>query len=98
MMVLPEELERNFRTELKRYREENRMPYITGFERDGMVQNARESVIEVLQIRFEVVPENAIAILNTIENLPQLKQLHRQAVTVESLQEFEQILAQIQAD
>ncbi|MBZ8181438.1 transposase [Oscillatoria salina IIICB1] len=98
MMVLPEELERNFRTELKRYREENRMPYITGFERDAIAQNTRESTIEVLQIRFETVPENINQILDTIENLPQLKQLHRQAVTVDSLQEFEQILAQIQTD
>ncbi|MBZ8181437.1 hypothetical protein [Oscillatoria salina] len=74
------------------------MPYITGFERDGMVQNARESVIEVLQIRFETVPENINQILDTIENLPQLKQLHRQAVTVDSVQKFEQILSQIQTD
>ncbi|WAN69708.1 hypothetical protein BJP36_37075 [Moorena producens JHB] len=45
MMVLPEELEGDFRIELKRTQEENRMPYITGFERDGMVKNAQESVI-----------------------------------------------------
>gem|GEM_PF-6591191 len=32
------------------------MPYITGFERDGLVQATRKSVIEVLKTRFEVVP------------------------------------------
>jgi hypothetical protein len=32
------------------------MLYITGFERDGMVKNARESVIEVLETLFEILP------------------------------------------
>ncbi len=57
MMVLPGRLDGEFRTELKRVREENRMPYITGFERDGMVQAIRESAIAVLETRFEVVLE-----------------------------------------
>ncbi len=89
MMVLPKGLDSEFRTELKRVREENRMPYITGFERDGMVQNARESAIAVLETRFEVVPKRLLDMVNTFENLQKLKELLRQAVTVPSLEEFE---------
>ena len=71
------------------------MPYITGFEIDGMVKNARESVIEVLETRFAVVPSRLSDRLNSLDNLTQLKQLHKQSITVTSVDRFEQILAQI---
>ncbi|MBC6419792.1 MAG: hypothetical protein GDA44_14015 [Prochloron sp. SP5CPC1] len=74
------------------------MPYITGFERDGMVQNARESAIAVLETRFEIVPKQLQDMVNTLENLQKLKELLRQAVTVPSLEEFEEILAQSKSD
>lgn len=98
MMVLPKGLAQEFRTELKRVREENQMPYITGFERDGMVQNARESAIAVLETRFEIVPKQLQDMVNTLENIQKLKELLRQAVTVPSLEEFEEILAQSKSD
>ncbi|MBW4592654.1 MAG: hypothetical protein KME46_06980 [Brasilonema angustatum HA4187-MV1] len=104
MMVLPEALEGSFKEELRRTQEGNRMPYITGFERDGMVKNARESVIEVLETRFEVVPaqlsvsaasrnENR---LEEIKDIAVLKRLHKQSITIASIQEFERLLDEIQ--
>ncbi|MBD2776877.1 hypothetical protein [Iningainema tapete] len=42
------------------------MPYITGFERDGMVKATRDNVIEILQTRFEVVPKELSASLAQI--------------------------------
>jgi hypothetical protein len=74
------------------------MPYITGFEIDGMVKATRESVIEVLETRFGVVPSNLSDRLNSLDNLTQLKQLHKQSITVTSVDQFEQILAQIIAE
>jgi len=98
MMVLPKELEQDFRNELRSYQEENRMPYITGFEIDGMVKNARESVIEVLETRFGVVPSRLSDRLSSLDNLTRLKQLLKQSITVTSVDQFEQILAQIIAE
>jgi hypothetical protein len=98
MMVLPRELEQDFANEMRRDREENRMPYLSVFEIDGMVKNARESVIEVLETRFGVVPSRLSDRLNSLDSLTQLKQLHKQSITVTSVDEFERILAQTLAE
>jgi hypothetical protein len=95
MMVLPRELELSFRAELRRYQEERRMPYITGFEIDGMVQAHRENIIEVLETRFETVPQGLSDRINEIDDLALLKSLHKRAITVASVEEFEQVIASI---
>jgi hypothetical protein len=96
MMVLPEALEGSFKQELRRTQEENRMPYITGFERDGMIKGTRESVIEVLETRFEVVPAQLSDRLEEIKDIAVLKRLHKQSITIASIQEFERLLDEIQ--
>ncbi|WP_198525074.1 hypothetical protein [Kamptonema formosum] len=58
----------------------------------GIQQNARESVIEILEMRFEEVPAQLREAINRIEDAAKLKQLHRQAVTIESVPEFQQLL------
>lgn len=98
MMVLPEPLEGNFRQELKRDRQERRMPYITGFERDGMVLNARESVIDVLETRFEAVPSELSNSLEEIKDITVLKRLHKQSITIGSVQEFERLLDEMASE
>lgn len=55
-MVLPKPLEISFKQEFKRIQEEGRVPYITDIELDGMVINARESVVTALKTRFGVAP------------------------------------------
>jgi hypothetical protein len=72
------------------------MPYITGFERDGMVKNARESVIEVLETRFEVVPAQLSDRFEEIKDIAVLKRLLKQSITIASIQEFERLLDEIQ--
>ncbi len=94
MMVLPADLETEFRTELRQIEGGNRMPYITGFERDGMVKTAREYILEVLETRFNTVPEELSQSLEDIKDSSILKHLHRQAITAVSLEAFQQILAQ----
>jgi hypothetical protein len=97
MMILPQELKAEFETELRSYEEEQKMPYITSIERSGiekgMLKNARESVIEVLETRFENVPESITNTLYQISNIQQLKQLHKKAILIESLESFVNLLS-----
>ncbi|MGJ5675424.1 MAG: transposase [Nostochopsis sp.] len=91
MMTLPQGLAEAFTTEIANY-EEQTMPYITSVERLGMLKNQRENVIDVLQTRFGEVPADLMAAINDLDEISVLKELHREAVTITSLEEFEQIL------
>ncbi|MDZ7958574.1 MAG: hypothetical protein RMY34_11960 [Aulosira sp. DedQUE10] len=73
------------------------MPYITGFERDGMIINARENVIEVLQTRFEAIPAELSSSLQEIEDLAVLKRLLKQSITIASVEEFTQLLDEVRS-
>ncbi|MFP4008385.1 MAG: hypothetical protein ACLFV6_10335 [Spirulinaceae cyanobacterium] len=72
------------------------MPYITSIERfalaRGALLNAREAVIEALHVRFEAVPETIVEAVNQIEDGAVLKGLHRQAITVATLTDFQGLL------
>jgi hypothetical protein len=96
VMRLPEELEEGFRQEVEQYEEERRMRYVTSIERIGMkkgiLQTAREDVIDVLETRFEEVPPSMAEVIQGMEDPSLLKSLLRQAATLGSLEEFEQAL------
>jgi len=71
-----------------------------GLERgrqEGLVQNAREDVLDVLEARFGEVPsalrEQVVAVADPAE----LKRLHRQAVLAPDLHAFQQALSVSQA-
>ncbi len=72
------------------------MPYITSIERFGIargeLRKAREYVLEVLQVRFEAVPETIANAVNQIEDGAVLKSLLRQAITIATLEEFQALL------
>ena len=76
------------------------MPYVTSIERigiqkgieQGVLQNAQEDVIDVLEVRFHGIPESIVEAVNAIEDASALRALHREAVTVASLEEFEGVL------
>ncbi len=107
IMSLPSELEQEFQQELSQYEEEQRMPYITSVERmgiekgklqgklEGILQKGRETVIDALEIRFENVPSDLVDAINQIEDPAILKTLHRQAITLSSLSEFQSYLKQL---
>ncbi|NES85540.1 MAG: hypothetical protein F6K10_31330 [Moorea sp. SIO2B7] len=59
----------------------------------GTLLNARESVIEALEVRFNLVPPTIISQLNSIENVARLKKLLRLAISINSVEEFEQVLS-----
>jgi len=96
MMTLPKELTERFNNELITIEEDKKMPYITSIERLGIergsLESKRESIIEVLEIRFADVPSELTAALNQIEDLEFLKQLHKRAVTVASVEELQQLI------
>ena len=55
----------------------------------GIVQNARESILDVLDTRFGQVPESVRERINAIGSEPTLKNLLRQAARASSLEEFQ---------
>lgn len=99
-MSLPESIESQFKQEIMSFEEDLKMPYVTSFERlarqegisEGILQSSRENVIEVLEVRFEVLPSDLIEKINQIEDLELLKTLHRQGITIGSLDEFQELL------
>jgi hypothetical protein len=95
MMVLPKPLEISFKQEFKRIQEEGRVPYITDIELDGMVINARESVVTVLRTRFGVAPAEVSERLETIEDLDALRKLLEVSITIASVEEFQLRLNEI---
>jgi hypothetical protein len=84
--------------EKSKIEEERRMPYITTFERDAKLEIARENVIEVLETRFSVVPDALSQRINSLNDLALLKQLHKQTITVPSLEDFVQMLTKTQGE
>lgn len=74
------------------------MPYITSFERDAKLEIARENVIEVLETRFSAVPDTLSQTINAINDLALLKRLHKQTITVTSVEDFIQMLAETQPE
>ena len=58
-------------------------------------QALRSAIINLLQVRFEVIPSSIGNELGTITNLALLQQLHFQAATAESLTAFEDYMASL---
>jgi hypothetical protein len=92
MMALPEELARGFQQELQEFEETTVMPYVTSIERLGRQQALREAVMDNLEARFGTVTDPVRAALETIRDEATLKTLHRQAITVESIEAFREAL------
>ena len=63
----------------------------TGMQQ-GMQQGAldvsRTSVIDILELRFKMVPSFLKEKINRCDNLDELKKLHRQSVIIKSINEF----------
>ena len=104
MVNLPEAAEQEFKREIQDFEEENQMPYITSVERlarqegisqgisqgiaEGIIQKGREDVIEVLEVRFQEVPTEIIQKINEIQDPALLKTLLREAIALESVEQF----------
>ncbi|MBK9050423.1 MAG: hypothetical protein IPL78_05725 [Chloroflexi bacterium] len=102
IMILPQEMSEQFKTDLIRFEEEARMPYVTSIERlalqkghqKGRQEGLRESIIETLQLRFEGATPELIATLEQIQELQVLRDIHKLAVTATSLTAFTERLSE----
>jgi hypothetical protein len=101
IMVLPDELATDFKTELRRDEEAGRMRYVTSIERlakvEGKVETNRENIIKILQTRFGQISQETVNVINNINDLSVLENLFTNAVTVSSLNAFIQLINEIQA-
>ncbi len=59
-------------------------------KKKGLQQGLRQSVLETLEIKFEVVPSRLIEAIGEITNTEVLKILHRHAVKASSIEGFQE--------
>ena len=81
-----------FKQELFTIEKDKNMPYVDTLTRmsreEGSLTQARESVIEALEIRFGEVQPELVERINAFQDLRTLKAQHRRAITVSSLEQF----------
>jgi hypothetical protein len=108
LIPLPDDLKIQFRKQLQQRLPKKNMAHITLFEElalkeglekgiekgleKGIVQNARESILDVLDTRFGEVPDSVREQVNALCSEPTLKDLLRRAVRASSLDEFSMTL------
>jgi hypothetical protein len=96
LMILPRPLMIRFRQELFTIEKDKNMPYVDTLTRmslqegreEGSLAQARESVIEALEIRFGEVSKDLRERITALDNLRTLKAQLRRAITVPSLDQF----------
>ena len=99
MINLPEMAEQEFKKEIQRFEEEKQVAYITSVERiarqegisEGVIQQRKQDIIEVLEVRFSELPSALVEKINQIEDIDLLKTLHREAITIDSLAAFQSL-------
>ena len=100
LMILPRPLMIRFKQELFTIEKDKNMPYVDTLTRmslqegrkkgrqEGSLVQARESVIEALEIRFGEVSNDLRERITAFQDLRTLKAQHRRAITVPSLDQF----------
>jgi hypothetical protein len=102
VMSLPQELEQDFWREVIQLQEEKRMPYITSIERIGIQKGIEQSLQQMRQILWESIElglrlkfsDEGLEILpeiSEIQDVEQLRAIHRGLLTVNTLSELRQL-------
>ena len=103
VLALPEDLEQQLQIEVSQFEEEP-MPYVTSWERMGekrgiqrglemgRLEQARDFVIQLLEARFEEVPNQIRELIEGIQDQDELARLHTLAIVVKSLDAFAEAL------
>ena len=55
----------------------------------GKIQEKRDAILKVLQLRFHTIPESIADKISSIQSLPRLDSLLEQAVTAKTLDEID---------
>ena len=58
----------------------------------GILQNAKETLIDILEERFNIVPMRVIEAINEISDPTVLKTLRRKSIKAESMEKFREIM------
>ena len=104
LMMLPENLTKKFTKNLITYEEEKKMPYVTSAERigiekgieKGMLAEAREMVLEALDVKFSSnVPGDVHEKINALNNRILLKKLLGFAIQSKDIDGFRKIIQEI---
>jgi hypothetical protein len=92
LLILPQPLMIRFRQELFTIEKDKNMPYVDTLTRmsreEGSLTQARESVIEALEIRFGEISSDLRERITALDNLRTLKAQLRRAITVPSIDQF----------
>ncbi len=98
LMALPPNLDLNFKTELQRFEDEQKMRYVSSIERLGKTEGIQESIAKVLKTRFQNVPPELVEQINQIYDNERLNHLLEKAITTGSISDFQQQLSQENTD
>lgn len=88
VLTLPKPLAIKFKKEHEKIEEDLRMPYVTSNERLAREEQARDDVLEILEVRFKHIPYELKEKINYCDNVSKLKKLHRQALTIKTIDEL----------
>jgi hypothetical protein len=104
MMILPPQLELEFKSKLNEYEQERNMPFLSTIEEMalergeqrgqeiGAKETRKQDIIKVLQSRFENLPDYIIKSINQIDDMSVLENLLIPSINVNSLEEFQQLI------
>ncbi len=92
MMALSQDLQLSFEEKLANYQEERKMPLLTNIEQRTIKQTLKQNIIKLVQVRFGNIPENLVASIDKIDNTSFLEQIFVSAISVNSLEEFAQLV------
>ena len=73
------------------------MPLLTNIERRALARGAKENcqqnIIKILQNRFDNIPELMVKTINQIDDISLLENLLLPSISVNSLEEFQQLIS-----
>jgi hypothetical protein len=59
---------------------------------EGHLEDARDSILDILEARFGIIPQYIVKELKGIDEIAVLRQLRKKAVVVEGLEEFKEMV------
>jgi hypothetical protein len=92
MMALSPDLQLSFEEKLANYQEELKMPLLTNIEQRTIEQTRKQDIFDLLVSRFGNLPQNMTEDIERIQDINILKQLLISTISVNSLEEFAQIV------
>ena len=58
----------------------------------GQLEDARDSILDILEARFNTAPQEIVETLKAVNDISVLKQLRKKAAVTESLEEFRKMV------